>query len=108
MKWLDALEALDAGRADKVPDGFKTRAAIQAEMGWSTAHACAALGRLVAAGLAERRTFQVKSGAAPVRAVPHYKLADSRIVDVKTGKKRARIGRSERLTPRPLSRHPLK
>lgn len=69
--WAAALAAPVV--TDEVPPGWHTCREIAATLGKALPTVGALLGRAVAEGRAERKTFRITSGQV-TRPIPHYKL----------------------------------
>ena len=70
------LSKLRDGGVECVPDGWQKVADIAAEWKISTATARHHLRRLLTAGLAEMRTFRVRSGNMATADVRHYRIME--------------------------------
>lgn len=71
--WTDSLQEVRKSDGDKIPKDFKTRAELQELWGVSQAEATRRVGKLLGAGLSERKDFK-KLTPAGIRPVPHYRI----------------------------------
>ncbi len=71
--WLEAITAARVAAFGEPPPGFKTRAAIQKEIGACQSATSKMIADMLKLGLAEMRKFKIQTPAG-LHAVPHYRL----------------------------------